>query len=352
MPLHETQRVTRRQTLLIGGGIVAAILLALLFGLSDVADLHRRAEEIRWIWVAWAALAGLFSHACIGLCQHALLAALGKRLPTELVVRVSLVGSVVSRSLRSGGASGFAFITWYFGRLGVSAHLVASMILGQLLLTNAVFAALAVGGFAWLVSAPALLGVSAAPRGLIVGNAIVAGVLGVSFFAAWVTLASARLRAPWSRRIEQVGAWLGRRFKKPDFGAKAREHFDEAAEAVAKLIAGSEASHAAWMWAILRVAASLAAFWFCVVAADVKVGVAGVVLAYVLGKMAGTLSIIPAGIGIIEGSLVGTLHAVGAPIEAALLAALLNRLAYHLVPMATALVLFGPLARRAAREAP
>ena len=166
------------------------------------------------------------------------------------------------------------------------------------------------------------------------------------------TLASARLRAPWSRRLESLGAWLGRRFKKPDFGAKARELFDEAAEAIAGLIAGSDASWAAWLWAVARVVTSLASFWLCVIAADVKVGVAGVVLAYVLGKMAGTLSIIPAGLGIIEGSLAGTLHAVGAPLEAAVLAALLSRLAYHLVPMAIALILFGPLARRAARQAP
>lgn len=343
--------MTRRQTWMVAGGLLAIMLLALLLGLSDVAELRRRAGEIHWGWVAAAALAGLLSHACIGLCQHALLAALGQRLSAELVVRVSLVGSVVSRSLRSGGASGLAFNTWYFGRLGVAPRLVASMILGQLLLTNAVFASLAVGGFAWLVAAPALIGTAVAPRGLVISNAIVAVTLGGGFIAAWVTLASPRLRAPWSRRLEALAEWAGRRLRKQGWGAKAREMFDEAADAVAGLIAGSEASLSAWAWAIVRVAASLAAFWFCVIAADVKVGIAGVVLAYVLGKMAGTLSVIPAGLGIIEGSLAGTLHAVGAPLEAAVLAALLNRLAYHLVPMATALAIFGPLARRAAHDA-
>ena len=342
--------MTRRTTTLLAGTVVAVILLALLFGLSDVAELKRRAHEIHWGFVVAATILSLFSYASIGLCQHALLAALGRRLPAELVVRVSLVGSVVSRSLRSGGASGLAFNTWFFGRLGVSAQLVASMVLGQLLLTNAVFAALAVVGFACLVGAP-LFGGPSPQQGLVIGNAIVAGVLGVGFLAAWVTLGSPRLRAPWARRVERIVEALGRRFKRPGAGAKARELFDEAATAVAGLVAGSSASWAAWGWATARVAASLVAFWFCAIAADVHVSAAGIVLAYVLGKMAGTLSLVPAGIGLIEGSLAGTLHAVGAPLEAAVLAALLNRVAYHVVPLVLALAVFGPLARQAARQA-
>jgi uncharacterized membrane protein YbhN (UPF0104 family) len=342
--------MTRRTTTLLAGTVVAVILLALLFGLSDVAELKRRAHEIRWGFVVAAAVVALFSHACIGLCQHALLAALGRRMPAELVVKVSLVGSVVSRILRSGGASGLAFNTWFFGRLGVSPQLVASMVLGQLLLTNAVFAALAVLGFVGLVVAP-LMGAPPPPQGLVIGNAIVAGVLSVGFVAAWVTLGSERLRAPWSRRIERIVESLGRRFKRPGAGTKARELFDEAATAVAGLVAGSRASWAAWGWATARVAASLAALWLCAIAADVRVSAAGIILAYVLGKMAGTLSLVPAGIGLIEGSLAGTLHAVGAPLEAAVLAALLNRVAYHVVPLAVALVIFGPLARRAAHQA-
>ena len=339
-----------RSTLLIAGLLVAAIALALLFGLSNLDELWRRAHEVRWGWVIAAAALGLASYACIGLCQHALLAALGRRLPTELVVRASLIGSVVSRVLRSGGLSGFAFLTWFFGRIGVGARLVACMILGQLLLTNAVFALLAVGGFAWLLLSP-LFGAPAPSRGLVIGNAIVAAVLGGGFVAAWATLGSARLRTPWASRVERVSERVGRRFRREGLGAKARELFEEAAQAVSGLLAGSSASWEAWGWASVRVALSLASFWLCVVAADVRVGVAGVVLAYVLGKMAGTLSMVPAGIGLIEGSLAGTLHAVGAPLEAAVLAALLNRLAYHMVPMAMALIVFGPLARRAARQA-
>jgi uncharacterized protein (TIRG00374 family) len=343
--------MSRRGVVLLSGAVMAVMLLALVFGLSNTRELWVRAREIRWGWVAAAAVAGLVSHACIGFCQHALLAALGKRLPAELVVRVSLVGSVVARSLRSGGASGFAFLTWYFGRLGVTAHVVASMLLGQLLLTNALFAGLAAGGFVWMIAMP-LLGRGAWPsHALVAADAIVATLLTAGLVLAWVTLSSERLRGRWARRVEAIAGWFGRRIKRDGLGARAREVFDEAAVGVSGLIAGTSASHAAWAWAIVRVTTSFAALWLCVLALDVHVGMAGLVLAYVLGKMAGTMSLVPAGLGVIEGSLAGTLHAVGVPYEDAVLVALLNRLAYHLVPMAVALVVLGPLARRVAHMA-
>ena len=53
-----------------------------------------------------------------------------------------------------------------------------------------------------------------------------------------------------------------------------------------------------------------------------------------------------------DGSLAGSLTLLGAPYEAALLAALVHRVAYHVVPALVAALLGGPLLREALTRKP
>ena len=66
--------------------------------------------------------------------------------------------------------------------------------------------------------------------------------------------------------------------------------------------------------------------------------------------MVGALSFVPGGLGLVEGSLVGVFVAFGLEYEAALLAALLWRVLYHLLPAAIALLVLGPLLKRGRPE--
>ena len=86
-------------------------------------------------------------------------------------------------------------------------------------------------------------------------------------------------------------------------------------------------------------------------AAGAPVALGVLLLAYTASKTAGVVSFIPAGLGLVEGSMVAVLSSFGVSYEAALLGALLNRAVYHLLPAALALIFFGPLLR-SARSAP
>ena len=100
----------------------------------------RRARELRALPALLAVLAALLSYACIGGCQRSLLSLVGHPQPLGTLVGACFVSTVANRSIRSGGATGYALLAWLVGRRGVPASAVLSSTAGFLLLTNSLFA--------------------------------------------------------------------------------------------------------------------------------------------------------------------------------------------------------------------
>jgi len=335
--------VTRRGRLLLGGAVVALLLLALLLGLSDFGELLRRAKELRLRESLLATLAALLSYACIGGCQRSLLALLGHELPLGTLVRASFVSTVANRSIRSGGATGFALLAWLLARRGVPASAVLSSTAGFLLMTNALFAALFV---ATLPVAAATLG----GGGAVLVLALAASGFLLSLLVGGRFILHEPTRQRWSRRALGLVDWLSRRLQRPTWLERATAFLSRFDAAARLLVSRRRETGPAWIWAAVRVAASVACLWLSVAAVGPRLSLAALLLAYTVSKVVGALSFVPGGLGLIEGSLVGVFVAFGLEYETALLAALLNRVLYHLVPAAVALVVLGPLLSRARRE--
>lgn len=335
--------MTRRGRLLAAGGIVALLLCALLLGLSDFGDLLRRARELRLRESLLAGCAALLSYACIGGCQRSLLALLGHELPLLTLVRASFVSTVANRSIRSGGATGFALLAWLLGKRGVPSSAVLSSTAGFLLMTNAIFAGLFV----------AAVPVAAATFGG--GGAVLVLALAATGFLATLLVGGRVVlhegaRARWSRRALSLVDRLGARFRRPSWAERATGFLSRFDAAARLLVQRRDRTGAAWAWATVRVAGSVACLWLSVAAVGPRLGLAALLLAYTVSKVVGAISFVPGGLGLIEGSLVGVFVGFGLAYEEALLAALLIRVVYHLLPAAVALLLLGPLLREARRE--
>lgn len=335
--------MTRRGRLLLVGAIVALLLCALLLGLSDFGELLRRTKDLRLRESLLAALSALLSYACIGGCQRSLLALLGHELQLRTAVRATLVSTVANRSVRSGGATGFALLAWLLARRGVPSSAVLSSTAGYLLMTNALFAGLFVAA---MPVAVATLGGG--------GAVFVLSLAAVGFLA--TLLVGGRIvlhessRALWSRRALRFVTWLGQRFQRPAWSERVTSFLSRFDAAARLLVERRGATGPAWTWAAVRVAASFACLWLCVAAAGPQLSFAALLLAFTVSKTVGALSFVPGGLGLVEGSLVGVLVAFGIDYEAALLAAVLNRVLYYLLPAAIALVVLGPLLSEARRE--
>jgi uncharacterized protein (TIRG00374 family) len=82
------------------------------------------------------------------------------------------------------------------------------------------------------------------------------------------------------------------------------------------------------------------------------VSAGALVTGYVIGIMAGLLSMVPGGFGVQEGSMAGIYSLLGVQFEQAVLAAILFRILYYLLPYFLILPFYNRLRRRAARQVP
>ena len=91
---------------------------------------------------------------------------------------------------------------------------------------------------------------------------------------------------------------------------------------------------------ILDWVAVLMAFWLCLEAVGQPVGLRVLIAGFAVGMNVGVVSLIPGGLGVQEGAQAGVLALFGIPFGPALLAALLFRLIYVLVPSLVSLPLY------------
>ena len=91
---------------------------------------------------------------------------------------------------------------------------------------------------------------------------------------------------------------------------------------------------------ILDWSAVLVAFWLCLEAVGVDVGPGVLIAGFAIGINAGVVSLVPGGLGVQEGSQAGVLALFGVPFGPALLASVLFRVVYFLVPFMVSLPLY------------
>jgi uncharacterized protein (TIRG00374 family) len=103
---------------------------------------------------------------------------------------------------------------------------------------------------------------------------------------------------------------------------------------------------------LLDFACSIIAMGFVFEALGPPVKAGALVTGYVIGIMAGLLSMVPGGLGVQEGSMAGIYALLGVHFEQAVLAAILFRILYYLLPYFLILPFYNRLLHRASKQAP
>jgi uncharacterized protein (TIRG00374 family) len=96
----------------------------------------------------------------------------------------------------------------------------------------------------------------------------------------------------------------------------------------------------------------VAAIWLCFAALGIRLHPGVMLSGFFIAIAAGALSMLPGGMGVQDGSMAGVYALLGVPFGPALLAAVLFRVVYYLVPFALGLAVYGRLMRTTARSAP
>jgi uncharacterized protein (TIRG00374 family) len=110
----------------------------------------------------------------------------------------------------------------------------------------------------------------------------------------------------------------------------------------------------AWILLLVLVdfTCSIAAMGFCFDALGPPVGAGALLTGYVLGIMAGVISMVPGGFGVQEGSMAGIYVLLGVRFEQAILATILFRFIYYLLPYILVLLIYNRLLRQVKQQEP
>ena len=247
------------------------------------------------------------------------------------MLKITFVANSMNYLVATGGLSGFAVRMYFFTRLGMASQTAVVVSLAQTFLTNVTLLAFVLVGFAYVFCQPhpAGLGAGRHHRSCWCSPIVAAAFAGS---APAPSRACAAARCSGSRRA-RTGSCTACSRTAP---RRARTSGATSSTSTAASPSCSRASAPCWRrWStssldwfltILILYTSFLTVRYWIEFAEVIVGFAvGIVLSFA--------SLIPGGLGVMEGSMAAVFSSMGVPFETAVVAVLLFRVAYYLLPL-------------------
>lgn len=332
----DTGRAARRLRLMRLAALAGLAAFVVLFAFADLRELQRVLAEADHRLLLLSFVWALASYAAMARSYQGIAAAAGERIPFAEMFKITIVACTVNYLLSTGGLSGFALRMYFFTRRGVASGTALLISLAQTVMTNFTLLVFVLIGSLYLYSAHPLSGYAL----------LAVGALLVLVVAAAVIAALLLLRARWRRRtlfyLAQSAHWAMHRVlphRTPPRTHIWRYQFN-LNRGIEFLLSRKRQMAAPlffivldWICTILILHTAFLALHFPVRSSFVVVGFAvGITLSYA--------TLIPGGLGIMEGSMAAIFAGLGVPYETAVVAALVYRCAYYLMPLFTSLFFY------------
>lgn len=322
--------------------------LVILVGSSDLGELWNTAASINPVLLAIPFAFALGSYATMALSYEGIAHAAGAKVAFWEMFKVTVVGNTVNYIVTTGGLSGFAVRMYFFIRMGIPSGTAVTVSLVQTFITNVILLLFVVLGFGYLLSEHEV-------EGLALGTTT--ALLAVSLIATAVAL-MLLLHRELRRRTLFVMAEAGNAFlhrflpeRKPArvsiwrFQRNLNRGIEFLLQRKRRMIVPTLWIVADWIATILIL---YSAFW--IIGAPVAFSI--VVVGFSVGIVLSIVSFVPGGLGIMEGSMAAIFVSLSVPLETAVVAVLIFRVAYYFLPMIISLFFFRRMLVQGTRGAP
>ncbi len=309
-----------------------AVLIALVTR-ADLDQLIRTARSISPMLLALPALATLGSYLTMAWSYQGIALAAGYALPFGEMCSITLVANTANYVLAAGGLSGFALRMYLFARRGIPAGSAVLISLVQTVLTNLVLLLFVMWGFALLLLSHALVG----------RDLVAAGVLLVLFGLIVIAACIALLRRKWRRGLLFAATRLvdrilrrvaphrrPRRSKLVRFQHNLNVGLDFLLQRPHDMLAPTFYIVLDWVFTLLVLYTSFMAI-------GVPIAMSHVIAGFAIGMFFSVASLVPGGLGIMEGSMAAVFVSLGVQFEQAVVAILIYRAAYYGLPILASL---------------
>jgi len=342
------QPATSRTHLISWALLVGVLALGLLFVMSDARKLWQTAATIDLPLLLVPLALGLASYAFMALSYQGIAHGAGADVAFWEMLKITFVANTVNYVVSTGGLSGFAVRLYYFIRLKIPSGTAVIISLVQTFITNTILLLFVVVGFAYLLSAHDLHGYAlAAIATLLFFFALAAGV-------AVVLLFHRQLRRRTLFVMAEVAHWLLHRFlprHKPArvhiwrFQRNLNRGIDFLLERKRRMVMPT-------LWIVVDWVVTLLILYGAFVAVHYPIPMSFVVVGFAVGITLSLVSFVPGGLGVMEGSMAAIYASLSVPFETAVIAVLIFRIAYYVLPMVISVFFFRGMLLQGARAAP
>jgi uncharacterized protein (TIRG00374 family) len=310
--------------------IAGALIIAL-----DWKDMRQVIGQANWLLLAPSLFFTGLSYICLSISLAMVFRVFGIKQDFNDLLRIGFVSNVASYLMNIGGATGVSLQYVLLKRRGLATEDILAPSLFQLYFSGLTLVVLLPVSLLYILFSRQL------SSGAALGISIATIILVLLLIIASVLVFSSQARGMLLRNLGRVVHFIIRR--KID---TALNDFDNAMTRGVTII-----RHRPGVLLILLLVAvgdwvgTVAALWFCFAALGTFLGVGTLITGFSLGITAGFISMVPGGLGVQEGSMVGIYTLLGVPVRAAVLAAILFRIIYYFVPFLISLGFFHRLIR-------
>ncbi|MDE2040284.1 MAG: flippase-like domain-containing protein [Elusimicrobia bacterium] len=329
-------RKRHRRLVLVLGVLVSLALLCLL-ARGHLAEVQRVGEDVRWSWVWLAIACSVGSYVMVGLALGELLTLLGYALGWAELLGIALVSTTANYFVSSAGISGFALKAHLLRKRKVPYGVTVTVSVLSSAILYMVLAAVIGQGFIYLLLhlQGTKIAVMESAMGLLVLLAVAVPLMVAFFDARWRGRLT-RAAFHWANRVTFL-------FSKSEIPHEEFKAFEEQLEQGLERVRKDKARLTMTViYTCVDWCLCLTALFCSFMAVGVRLPVGHLAAGFTAGQAATLIPFLPGGLGVVEGSMAAVFQSLGIAWGKALVAVLLYRLAYYLVPgFVSVLVLWG-----------
>jgi uncharacterized protein (TIRG00374 family) len=320
---------------IIATAVIILGFLGVFLVILDWREVRQILRDVAWEPLLLAIAATAISYLSLSYGFAAINRIFGVGLTWFDLVQIGFASIALSHIVSSGGVAGYSFRFLTMRQRGVPAEDILAASLFHSYFNNIVMLALLPAGLIYLLIKHPL----ATPQVFGIGTAV--GILVLLLITSTLILFVHALRSVLLRLTGNTWRSLTRR----NIGSVLRGLDDTLARGMARVRRRPQALAFPIVLIVLDWTVSVVALGLCFDALGDPVGPGVLLTGFAIGITLGVLSMIPGGLGVQEGSMAGVYTLLGVSTEQALLAAVLFRIVYYLVPFVLSLGFYWPLLR-------
>ncbi len=335
------QAQSRSHTRLVTGIILAITLVGVLLVAADWQKMRLVLSEADWRYLPLVLVCTFLSYGFYSYGYAVVAQMLDIPMRKRELVQVCFISTVVNHVLTTGGLVGYSLRYLLMNMYRVTFKDVVSSSIFHVYITSLDMLTLLPLSFIYLIINATV------PRAAVVGLGLM-----TLFFGFILALFTGIVLVPSIRKpLIQVTAFLGSKILRRDYLPWLTQ-LDQSLS-MGTMAIRRRPNLLGWVM-LLTIAdfiSSIAVMGLIFRALGAPVSIGVLVTGYVIGILAGLVSLVPGGFGIQEASMAGIYALLGVPFEQAVLAAILFRIMYYLVPYFFILPFYNRLRTRAAQQA-